>query len=69
MTDRKTRDYQATTQSLTDVYGIARSSLESIEKEIKKTLLSVKDLQTKIHLTQLKHIINEILDGNKINKQ
>jgi hypothetical protein len=69
MTDRKTRDYQATTQSLTDVYGIARSSLESIEKEIKKTLLSVKDLQTKIHLTQLKHIINEILDGDKINKQ
>ena len=69
MTDRKTTDYQATTQSLTDVYGIARASLESIEKEIKKTLLSVKDLQTKIHLTQLKHIINEILDGDKINKQ
>ena len=69
MTDRKTTDYQARTQSLTDVYGIARASLESIEKEIKKTLLSVKDLQTKIHLTQLKHIINEILDGDKINKQ
>ena len=69
MTDRKTTDYQATTQSLTDVYGIARANLESIEKEIKKTLLSVKDLQTKIHLTQLKHIINEILDGDKINKQ
>ena len=69
MTDRKTTDYQATTQSLTDVYGIARASFESIEKEIKKTLLSVKDLQTKIHLTQLKHIINEILDGDKINKQ
>ena len=27
MTDRKTTDYQATTQSLTDVYGIARASL------------------------------------------